>query len=654
MKFNLFKKKDKKDENTEESQQFVGLEDKRDNYAAEYEAAIRTQKDLFSPSHISVVDEKTLSVGDRVIRNYVLQGYPNHSYVGWLDRLYSFSGDMDTIVYVEPSDARKATDALTAKITDLESQIQLEERRGSIANITKYSQEIARLEQERAKIEMNADSMYHLAIFANMAYKNKEELNKHAEILESNMRGQRMNLMPTALRMISGFVSTLPVADLQYQDKLRNANAGAVVSCFPFYNAEIYHPNGTFFGINASTNTPMFIKLYDDKKIVNTNMSVFGRAGSGKTYLMSCITMRSALQSIHTAIVDPENEYSALALEMGGVNIDISRDSKTMPNMFEIEEFEETDDDGNPTGVIKVGIKDKVADLLDLISVMARGEITQEQRSLVSAVLLDMYDDFGITEDPESLYDGESYYDEKTEEFYNGGKKKQMPTFTDFHNKLLDEINNNNLYESLRPLANQLRMFKKGGPYDLFDCQSSVDTSVFSTAPIINFNVSTLEESVLRPIGMYVAMSFIWEKFVKKNFRIRKRVLCDEAWMLLNKNMEGHEYTSKFLETCARRIRKRNAGLVVASQNFIEFSECTEGKSVLSNSAIRIFLKQSEVDIDAIREEFKLSNGEIDFLRTAETGDFLLKTDTETTVGVSVSTPMEHEVLTTKNRMQKI
>ena len=42
---------------------------------------------------------------------------------------------------------------------------------------------------------------------------------------------------------------------------------------------------------------------------------------------------------------------------------------------------------------------------------------------------------------------------------------------------------------------------------------------------------------------------------VKKNPKIKKRIICDEAWMLVSKNMAGHEFTETFLENCARRIR---------------------------------------------------------------------------------------------------
>jgi conjugal transfer ATP-binding protein TraC len=610
----------------------------------------RTLKDCFAPSCVSVVDEDTLKVGDRYVRNYVMQGYPNRTYVGWLDRLYSYSGDMDTIVMVEPADDRRAAEELTQQITALASQLEIETSKGRISNITKYQNKIAQLEEERAKIELNAESLYRVGIFSNLMCDTKESLDKQAEVLESSLKGQRMNFMPTSLRMMDGFKTALPIMKAYYDDKLRNFNTGAVVGCFPFYDAEICHPDGVFLGVNRYTSTPLYIDFFDKTKVNNTNISVFGRAGSGKSYAVSLLTMRSAIKGVRTAIIDPEGEYRSIVLALGGINIDIKQDSKSFINAFEIDEEMELDENMHPTGKTFVDIKTKISDLLDLISVMAAGEITQEQRSLVSGVLLELYRSFGITSDPKSLYEANAGgYDEKTGEFYSTGKKKRMPTFSDFYDLLVRTVGDSIGNQPLQKLCNQLKMFKKGNPYDLFDCESTVDPTGFGTAPAINFNVSQLEEGVLRPIGMYIAMSYVWEKFVKKNFKIKKRVVCDEAWMLLNKSMNGHEYTAAFLEKCSRRIRKRNAGLLVASQNFLEFVACNEGLSVLSNTAVRIFLKQSETDIDALQDKFKLSDGEKAFLSSSQTGEILIKTDTESTVATIMSSKMEHELLTKKN-----
>lgn len=639
----------------EYAQSESGVTDPDSARSNSYIEGTRTIKDCYAPDAISIIDDRTLKVGDKYVRNYVLQGYPMYAYVGWLDDLYSYPGNLDTMIYVEQQEARTASQELTKQITQIEAQRLHDEEKGNISNLSKYANEIARLEQERAKIESNVGSFFKVQVFANLFSDTKQQLDKDANALETQIAGRRMNLMPTALRMVDGYRSALPMMHAFYEDKYRNLNTGAVGACFPFYNAEICQPGGTLFGINYSTNTPMFINMYDKNAVVNTNMSVFGRAGSGKSYFTSLLIMRSALQDIHSAIIDPEGEYGQIATAMGGINIEISPQSKAKINVFDVEAAEEVDDDGNLTGQVWVDINGKVGDLVSLFAVMAKGEITQEQTSLVSTVVQDLYKNFGITEDPQSLYEEGGSFDPETGIYYNSGRRKKMPTLSDFHTLLTKTIAEKpKSYGPLVPFANQLRMFLKDGAYGLFDCQSTVNASNFSAYPVINFDVHRLEEGILRPVGMYIAMTYIWEKFVKKDFKIRKRVVCDEAWMLMNRGMAGSQYSRQFLEKCARRIRKRNAGLLVASQNFIEFANCDEGKSVLSNTAVRIFLKQSDTDIQAVKQEFNLSDGEVSFLTEAGLGEFLVKTDTESAIGRSMASKFEHELLTTKNRVQKI
>lgn len=632
----------------------LGSNDPNSIRSNSYKEGVRTLKDVIAPDGFSVVDERTLKVGGKFCRNYVLQGYPASVQVGWLNDLYSYYGNLDTMIYIEPEDASQASRELTKQITQLTAQLAHDREKGIITNESKYSNEIAQLEHERAKIEMNVGSFYKAEIFVNLYADTEEDLRKAAAKLENDLSGKRMTLMPTALRMLDGYRSALPIMVPFYEDKFRNLNTGAVSACFPFYNAEICHPGGVLLGRNWATGTPMYLNMYDKHMVNNTNMSVFGRAGSGKSYFTSLLTMRSALQNIHTAIVDPEGEYGSLTRALGGLNIVIAPDSKSCINVFDVEEAQDVDDDGNLTGKVYVDIKGKVSDVVNLFGVMSSGELTQDQKSLLSIVVQELYAQFGITEDPKSLYEVGGEYDANTGTLRSTGRRKRMPTITDFHELLKREIlDKPDEFGGLQSFANVLRMFRREGAYGLFDCQSTVSVDDFFRYPIINFDVHSLEEAVLRPIGMYISLTYIWEKFVKKNFKIRKRVVCDEAWMLMKKSMAGSEYTRQFLETCSRRIRKRNAGLLVASQNFIEFANCDEGKTVLSNTAVRIFLKQSNTDLDAVQSEFKLSDGEMEFLRQADTGQFLLKTDNETAIGVTQASPYEHALLTSKNAINR-
>lgn len=616
-----------------------------------YEDNIRTVKDSLCPSQLEVYNPNTLKVGEHFVRNYIMQGYPSYVRVGWLDSLYNYSGNLDTVVKVEPSDDRASIEQLTKQITALQAQYEQEAKEGKTSNLIAFSDKIRALEEQRRKIELNYESMYNVAIFANLSSSDLEDLNRRAEVLEAELKGRRANLIPTNYRMTTGFLTALPLDHNYFKEKLRNFTTGSLVACMPFIRGEICHPEGVYIGENEYTGNNVMIDFYDKHSVNNTNISIFGRAGSGKTFFTSLLTMRSCLKGIQSIIIDPEGEYSGIARAMGGVVIDMSAESKTMINPFEVSEEEELDNNGKPTGRNIVNLQEKYGDLVDLMCICAN-DVDQEQKSLISSVIIKLYKIFGITEDPSSLYDkSETYFDGEISPM---GRPKRMPQFSDFYELLSNEINERLLGDpndpatiALRKMHNKLGMFLKDQAYPLLDCQSTINVNTMRSAPIVTFNVSKLEEGTLRPIGMYIAMSYVWDKIVKRNYSIKKRVIVDEAWMMLNENYAGHEYTASFLEKCARRIRKRNAGLCVASQNFIEFANCPQGQAVLMNTAVKMFLKQNETDIDALQEKFKISNGERDFLLTSKTGEVLIKTDTDS--AICFVRPFEHETQLIRN-----
>lgn len=598
---------------------------------------IRTVKDLIAPPSFDRSDESFMKVGKKFVRSFVMNGFPSSVGVGWLDQLYNYEGDMDTALYIEPADDRTALDELTLKITQFEAQYSMEVQKGNIKNITRLKNIIAQLYDQRERLEQNWENLFHIQIASNLYADTQEDLEKQTQVLDNKLKGRKIYHMPVYLRQDDGYKTGLPFGKSYIPDMYRNFNSGALTACFPFYNSEVSHKTGVFCGVNLSTMTPVLIDFYDRNVLNNSNLSVIGQAGSGKTFFVSLLTLRSVLKGVRTVIIDPEGEYSKITRAVGGSNIYIAPDSDTKINPFDIEE-EELKEGGK---IVK--IKDKVADILNLVGVMAGG-MNGEQRSLVSHVLKELYEEKGFTENPESLYVTEPYFDEITGEFYHDGMKKPMPTFSEFHDRL-ELFAEKEKNEDIKKLANTLKMFKKGGVYDMFDCQTSGELIDFKNSPIVTFDISRLEESVLRPIGMYIALSWTWEKFVKKNPHIKKRVVCDEAWMLVNKNMAGSEYTAQFLENSARRIRKRNGGLLVASQNFYEFANSEQGKAVLTNTVVNVFLRQDATDIDAVQSTFKLSDGERNFLLGAKRGEMLIRMNGESSVAYALSFPFEQELI---------
>lgn len=604
---------------------------------------MKTAKDLIAPPSFYLGETKEgdwMKVGKTYVRPFVMAGFPSVVQVGWLNHLYDYDGDMDVALHINPTDDRQALDELTAKIVQFQSQYDIEVEKGSIRNITKLRGDIDNLIQQRMKLEQNRENLFYLQIAANLYAPSKEELDKRTQELDNILRGRKIYMMPTYLQQADGYKTALPIGNSYLPDHFRNFNTGALTSTFPFSNSDIMHEKGIFIAQNKTTGSPILIDFYDRNVLNSSNITVFGKSGSGKTFFVSLLTMRSTLRGVRTVIIDPEGEYLPLTRALGGSHIYIAPESDQFINPFDIE-AEEIDDNGVIRSI--VDLKAKVADLLNLIDVMSGG-ITSDMRSYISEALAQVYEKRGFTEHAASLKVSEEYYDEKTDTFYPEGIDKPMPTFSDFHEEL-SEMANRERNSDLKKLAASLTMFKKGGLYDLFDTQTSEELKNFQNSPIVTFDISRLEENILRPIGMYIAIQWTWEKFLKKNPKIKKRVVVDEAWMMMNKGMAGHEMTSKFLETMSRRVRKRNGGLLVASQNFAEFDNSEEGRAVLTNATVNFFLKQDDTDIDALQSRFKLSDGEAGFLLRAKRGETLIRVQQESAVGNIYAFPYEKQLI---------
>lgn len=590
----------------------------------------RTLKDMLAPISIDRSNEEYLRIGQKYARTFSINGYPNTGYITFLDDIFDYNGVMDCCIHVDPSDARLAHDELTKQITSIEAQLDIEMKAGRNKEITRLMAKRDSLMEERVRIEQNQQNLFHVYVGCTLYDNTLDGLESKSQVLERNLSGHKIMLLPNIMKMDEGYMSCLPLGINPLLDKFRNFNTGALTACFPFYNSEISHPDGIFIGVNMTTQTPIYLD-FQLPTLNNKNALILGESGSGKTFLVSLITMRSCLFGMRTAIVDPEGDYCRLTESLGGVSYTISKNSKFRLNPFDIEEDIEIDENGNKVGEAFVDVDGKVADIVNLLCVMAGNAMTDVCASLTSEILQQLYSNFGITRDPKSLIENEDHYDFDEGDLNFAGGKKKMPTFSDFYKLLVTYVQQHNNPE-MKTLADVLVQYKRGGIYDIFDCQSTVDISEFSEAPIINFDVHELEESRMRPIGMYISMNWIWEKFVKKDLKTKKRVVCDEAWMLLSTSMQGYEYTSKFLETSARRIRKRNGSLLVASQNFHEFVGNKVGQAILANCSINIFLKQDNKFIEAFQDYFKVSDGEKTFLTTCKRGQGIIKLAQETAV----------------------
>lgn len=572
------------------------------------------------------IDRDYVRVGKRYYRVYAVTDYPQSLYIGWLDEVKQL-GNIDISVHIFPGEPRDVVNQLTRKITQYQSQYMLDEERGNIYDLGVLKKAVRDLEALREDIQMNRDKLYFVTIVLAVSADSPDELDKSSRVLEGVLAGKTVRARRAFLRQDQAYKTLVPVGENRYDDCARNFNTGAVISLFPFASPEFSHKKGVPLGVNLFTGSPViFDNFIGPPALTNMNVGIFAQAGAGKSFLVKLLSLRGALLGIRTVFIDPEGEYSRLAEKVGGTAVKIKVNGRHVINPFELEE--EEGERGSTVDILQ-----KVNEVKNLVGMIVEGvakdKLTAVELSVIEDTVQEVYREKGITGDPDSLYVSKTVSEEGV---YVGRRKKEMPTLSDFAEKLAGK-------EDGKRIATILKPFLKGGTLGIFDGQSNVK---LRDVPLVCFDISDIRDEFLRTYAMYVVTGWIWEKFAKKNVDVKKRIVVDEAWMFMK-----YRDTAHFLENLSRRARKRNTSLTVASQSFIEFSGSQEGRAVLTNAATVFLMRQAPADIDSVQEVFRLSGGQRDFLLSCGVGEALMMAGRNATALKVVASDYEKKFIST-------
>ena len=611
-------------------------------------------KDLIAPSGIDATSTNKLeivSATSKYARTMLVSTLPRMcTFPQLLRGMYTF-GDINVSVYITPISEAKSQNELNRTINELESERIVAQERGQINRESSLAQKRAEAEELRDAIASGLDKLFESSIICTLFAYSIEELDKQTELLSSEM-AKTLTGMKTAWAMQEdAFKSNLPLGE----DKIRKVHTfdrRSMATVFPFINSDVGHENGIPIGFNRQTGLPI---LYDNfsPSLSNYNMVIFGKSGAGKGVTIKTLIARSAvLMGIESLALDAEGEYGVVADALGGLNVVISPSSSTIINPFDIEP-EITRDEITGREKVVLNVENKVEDVTQILLTMARGstrteDVNEVTKQIIAEAAAEEYAALGITNDVNSLY--ERNINGIVQNNYLGRTKKKMPTIGSWYRRLVTNANQNTNPDYRVHYSYLVKVMKQyvrelNGQMAYFDGQSTFD--LLEGTSFINLDISNLEERFARPLAQQILLSWIWEKYVKKNSEDktkagRKRVIVDEAWMLL-----PYPEAVDFLNKMARRARKRNVSLAVVSQRFQDFYERSEVQAVLTSSDTKLFLAQDKSEIQYIKEVFKLSEGEASFLTTCSRGQGLFKVGEQTAIIEIVPTKKEFEFIET-------
>ena len=566
-----------------------------------------------------VETENAIRFPSRFCRMYYLLVWPSDVYPDWLRDIYS-TADVDVSVYVFPYDKYEIMRKLNAMVTRARAHYDLQLKRGNASDLPELEAVLQDAEALRRSVQRNWEKISKMGLIVAVYAETEEDLERKCKHIEGVIAGKSARLVSCFLNQREAYLANLPFGMLSENTseiKLKDVTLGGTISCLPFIDSSFTHSEGVFLGRSGSGG-PLFLNPFiGPPHLSNPHLAVFGRTGAGKSVTLKLIMSRLSLYGVRMLVLDWEGEYEKAALNLcegSVIKIDPSRESGINP--FEIDVDEE---DGRKY----INLAEKVGDIRSLVGVIVRNyadrKLSAVELSIVEQAVREIYQEKGITEDPESLH----YHAPPKDGVYTIGRsKKPLPTMSDFV-RMLEA-------KGAEQLAVELKPFLRGNSLGIFDCESTLNANSVVTV----IDLSRIKDEFTRFYAMFVILNWAWHKFAVSEGL--KMVINDEAWMFMK-----YPESAEFLETLARRGRKRKTSVVVASQYIEEFLKSEQGKAVIASCATKILLGQNSEIVPEIISTFRLPPSVDDLLKKNIPGrGLLIAGDRVTPLEVRV-TPME-------------
>lgn len=552
--------------------------------------------DAIGPESIEV-DFDFVKINNVYFRTLFVSGYPRFVVPGWLEPIVNFDNSLDISFYIYPIEGKSVLDDLRRKIAEMEAEIATDIERGKIANpSTEAKLEDARNLQEQ--LVKGVERFFQFSFYVTIPAASVEELDHLTRQVSSTLSSLLIVSNKTTLDMERGFLSSIPLG----RDVLaitRDMDTTSLATAFPLTSAELSSDEGVLYGINSQNES--FI-IFDRFSLENGNMAIMATSGAGKSFFVKLEAVRSLMLGTEVIIIDPESEYKPLADAVGGEFISFSFNSPSKINPFDLSTVYEE-------GENNLGLK--ILTLHSLFKVIM-GELSATQEALLDQALVDTYKAKGITQDPST-------------------QQKEPPLMEDLYKQLIGKETKDAI-----DLAARLEKFVKGSFVGIFDQQTNIDLKNSFTV----FSVKELQDA-LRPIAMFVILDYIWTR-IKKDLK-RRILIVDEAWLMMQ-----YADTASFLWSIVKRARKYYLGLTTITQDVEDFLAQDIGKAIITNSAMKVLLKQSPAAIDKIGEVFYLSQGERQLLLAANIGEGIFFAGAHHAPIRVISSEEEYKLISTK------
>jgi hypothetical protein len=604
------------------------------------------------PGRVEVAP-RAVCIDGRWAATLVVVGLPSQVHPAWLEPLTSYPAPLELALHVESVAPEIAARQLRRQLARLESSRHGDATGGRLIDprTSAAAEDAHELSERLARAQTR---LHRIAIAITVHADTPDELGEHVRALRSLAASLLIDARPATWRALEGWSATLPIA-VNPLGHRRVVDTDAAAACFPFASPELpapgpltaTSPGGILLGHNTATHA---LVVTDRFSLPNYNQVILAISGAGKSFAVKLEILRGLYRGIEAIVIDPEDEYAALAATVGGVHIRLGAPGVRV-NPFDLPGYsppghaypggDPGDEDpglheqhpsghpdepaGPPWGEAGVWAEGDLlarrALFLHSVLGVLLGELSAAESAVLDVAIHTAYARAGITFDPATW-------------------TRPPPLLADLADALT-ELAAQQRDPVARQLATRLTPYVSGSFAGLFNGPTTHTPSGHLTV----YSLKALPEQLLG-VGTLLALDATWRTVTNRHQRRPRVVVVDEAWLLLS-----HPAGAAFLLRLAKAARKHWCGLTLVTQDAGDVLATELGRAVVSNAATSLLLRTAPQAAERVAQAWHLSEGERDFLTCAPVGTGLLLIGGHRVALTIHASPTETDVITTDPRV---
>ncbi len=404
-----------------------------------------------------------------------------------------------------------------------------------------------------ANLRKNKEPLLHTSVFLELRARDMDTLKELQSEIAMELTRSKISVDRLTLRQKEGFLSVLPVGANQFGSQYeRVLPASSVANMYPFNFSGKTDPQGLYIGRDKyGTNILVdFDRRAEDK--TTSCILILGNSGQGKSYLMKLLLTNLREAGKRVICLDAEAEYEELTENLGGCYIDFMSGEYTI-NCLEPKAWTDGTDLADPTAPEAFRRVTRLSQHIAFLKDFFRSykDFTDAQIDTIEILLMKLYARFGID-------DATDYSQKKPEDF---------PILSDFYKLCEEEFmtydkQRKYLYteEMLQEVCLGIHSMCVGAESKYFNGHTNIIDDQF-----LCFGVKGLMDTNkrLKDAMLFNILSYMSNELLGKGNTMAS---IDELYLFLT-NMTAIEY----IRNAAKRARKKESGLLLASQNIEDF-----------------------------------------------------------------------------------